>query len=110
VSNNLWNPKKFEMFSEHKLAIMKKLHEHPPLVTLLKQYDQDTQWPEMLGEIAAYCNIVVDGIYTAEELEGLEKVLAQELWNASMVLAKTPLVGAGKVIGAGSIKGKGGFH
>ena len=93
MSNHLWDPKKFEMFSEHKLAIMRKLHEHPPLVALLKQYDVREEWPEMLGEIAAYNNIIVDGVYTAEELEGLEKLLAQKLWEASIVLAKTPVIG-----------------
>lgn len=96
MSNNLWDPKKFEMFSEHKVAILKKLKEHPPLQQLLLQYDQATQWPEMLGEIAAYCNIIVDGVYTPAELEGLEKLLAQKLWEASVVLAQTPLVGSKK--------------
>jgi len=93
MSNDKWNPAKFEMFSEHKIAIMRKLHEHPPLVTLLMPYDQATEWPEMLGEIAAYCGIAIDGTFGPTEIEALEKELAQKLWEAGVVLGNTPVVG-----------------
>jgi hypothetical protein len=92
MTNNKWNPKNFDMFSESKMAILRKVKEHPPLQTLLLQYDLRTQWPDALGEIAAYCNIVVDGMYTQQELDRLEDILYRELSEASMVLVQTPMI------------------
>lgn len=93
MSNTKWDPKKFEMFSDSKIAVLKKIKEHPPLMTLLTQYDLRTEWPEALGEIAAYCNIAVDGMYSQQDLLGLEDLLYKKLSEASMVLASTPIVG-----------------
>jgi hypothetical protein len=97
MSNNLWDPKKFEMFSEARIAIMKKTKEHPPLNTLLLQYDPANDWPAMIGEIAAYCGVVLDGYYSQADLAGLEDMIYQKLSEASMVLGSTPIIGSTKV-------------
>lgn len=96
MSNNLWDPKKFEMFSDSKLAILRKIREHPPLQTLLLQYDAKEEWPEMLGEIAAYCGVGVNGVYSPPDLSKLEDLLYRKLSEATMVLATTPIIGEDK--------------
>lgn len=98
MSNHKWDPKKFEMWSEARIAIMRKISkEHPPLAALILQYDPVDQYPEILGEIAAYNNIILDGYYSRDDLAGLEDMLYQKLSEASMVLAQTPLIGSTKV-------------
>ncbi len=92
MTNSLWPQKNFDMFSESKIAILRKIKEHPPLVTLLLPYDPRTQWPDMLGEIAAYCNIAMDGMYSKEDLDKLEDILYWKLSEASMVLVQTPVI------------------
>ena len=64
---------KLEMFSEERIALNRETHNHPQLVALLSQYRSD-QWGEIIGEVAAYCNISCDGVYMPSELDKLANI------------------------------------
>ena len=70
-------PAQIEMFSEVRIALMKEVREHPPLVEILARLPRTNtpdDWPIQLAEIAAYVVIVVDGEYMPSELEGLYRL------------------------------------
>ena len=66
-------PARLEMFSEARIALMREVNQHPPLIEILATVDP-TDWEAQLAEIAAYVVVVVDGHYTMSELEGLYKM------------------------------------
>ena len=50
------------MFSESKIALAKEVKNyHPALSNLLQEYTTD-DWGGIIGEIAAYCLVVMDGV------------------------------------------------
>jgi hypothetical protein len=50
---------------------MREVNRHSSLIERLQHYDPETQFPEMLGEIAAELNILVEGMYMPAELDKL---------------------------------------
>lgn len=67
-----------ELFSEQRIALMRETKHHPKLIELLIPLDQN-DFPEVIAEIAAYCNIALDGMYYQEELDNLCVLLQDEL-------------------------------
>lgn len=68
-----------EYFSESKQELIREIGKHHPDVKLkLIQYN-NSQWSEAVGEIAAHCNVLLDGMYTSEDMEGLYPVLVHKL-------------------------------
>jgi len=61
-----------EEISQAKVTMMREVNRHPELVTfILEQYSfqDEGDWGGILGEIAAYCNMIMDGDYYPAELE-----------------------------------------
>lgn len=59
-----------EMFPEPINALRQEIDAHPELLAILAcQADKDVYI--QLAEIAAYCGIVLDGLYTRDDLIGL---------------------------------------
>ena len=79
-------PWQLDLFSDDKLALLQELRSHPKLHAELLAYDQRTEWPEMLGHIAAYVGIVMDDAYTAEDLERLHGILYHKLRDRIILL------------------------
>jgi len=73
-----------EYFSDARIALMKETKNHPLLVEILMRCPQD--WPEQLAEIAAYCNLALDGMYMPMELERLYDILFDTLRKISKVV------------------------
>lgn len=67
-----------EMFSPARIALQKEVNRHPPLVQMLTLIDK-SDWPAQIGEIAAYCFVVVDGMYMPSELDKLADILYWKL-------------------------------
>jgi len=73
-------------FSMARLALNMEVKHHTPLLLLLQQYNPNTQYPEILGEIAAYCNIAMDGLYTQEDLDRLCGILYRKLTEMRKII------------------------
>jgi len=75
---------KLEFFSDSRTALNKETKNHPALAPLLASYDSD-DFAGRLGEIAAFCGIIVDGNYTESELDKLCEILFFKLREARMI-------------------------
>lgn len=76
---------KFEMFSEERIALGKEVRNHPALVALLTQYRSD-DWGGIIGEVAAYCNIMCDGVYMPSELDKLAGICYWKLKEMRVIV------------------------
>lgn len=85
-------PLKLEYFSQARVLMLIAAQKHPVLVERCANYNNQTQWPEIVGEIAAYCNVAMDGNYYEHELEALYVILESKLSNMPILLAKDPLI------------------
>lgn len=65
-------------FSEARVALHTECNRHPVLIAQLMAMD-DPDWPEQLAEIAAYCNVMMDGVYSQEDLEILYPQLTKRM-------------------------------
>jgi hypothetical protein len=75
-----------EYFSQAKTLMLLAAQKHPVLVKQCAHFNQRTQWPEMVGEIAAYCNVHMDGSYVPHELEALYSMLEERLSRMPVLL------------------------
>ncbi len=66
------------MFSADQIALHKEIPHHPTLVERLQNHPAD-EYEVRLAEIANYCNIVLHGDYTPDDLDKLCGVLADKL-------------------------------
>lgn len=73
-----------EEFSPARIALAREVKNHPPLLQLLATYEAD-DWGGAIGEIAAYCGIVMEGNYMPSELEILYEKLFWELKSAGTI-------------------------
>lgn len=58
---------------------------HPALMELLGNYSAD-DFPGKIGEIAAYCNIAMDGMYIDSELDNLCVILYHKLQQMRKII------------------------
>lgn len=69
-------------FHPARIALNIEVKEHPRLrlqiADLVKENPQ-AEVPEILGVIAAYCGIALDGMYSQEDLDALCNILVQKL-------------------------------
>ena len=65
-------------FHPARIAVSLEVRQHPALCELLQQYESDDEGG-IIGEIAAYCNIAMDGQYTREDLDNLYVILYAKL-------------------------------
>lgn len=71
---------KLELFPEGLIALNKELATglHPKLETLLANHPAG-EWEIKLSEIAAYCQVALDGVYPPEQISELGFILAGRL-------------------------------
>ena len=75
-------------FSLEMQALNKEVTNHPELMPLLAACPPDDLGAR-LGEIAAYCNIVLDGVYTPAELDNLAGILVHRLKERNTVIVSS---------------------
>ena len=75
----------FEYFDPRMLALQEEVSHHPQLMELLAKHPP--QEKEMrLAEIAAYCEIILDGYYSEEQLNELADVLTRKLKQKNCIV------------------------
>lgn len=81
-----------ETFSNARVDLMREVNNHPQLCEILHAIGIDADWTEQLAEIAAYCNVMMDGDYLLRELEELYPQLRQKLMNdrSPLVMVHAP--------------------
>ena len=67
-----------EYFPEERRALASEVKKHPELAPLLNEFEP-TDFPNRLATIAAFCGVIVDGVYTNEELNKLCSILTHLL-------------------------------
>lgn len=69
-----------EYFDPRLLALQQELMNHPELMERVARHPpQETEM--RIAEIAAYCNILLDGYYIPEEINNLAALLTQKLYE-----------------------------
>lgn len=67
-----------EFFSPAKIALIREVKNHPDLVELLAT-EQPEEFEDQVAMIAGYLKILVDGMYTMEELDRLCDICWRQL-------------------------------
>ena len=67
-----------EFFNPARIALAKEITNHPKLIARLQKHPQ-AEFEILLAEIALYCEIVLDGDYTQDDLDKLCYVLLGRL-------------------------------
>ena len=74
----------YQYFPEEQIALMQEIQNHPDLLTILAVQQHD---PHLhLAEIAAYCNILLDGTYTAEDINKLCDIMTRKLQEKRAII------------------------
>jgi hypothetical protein len=68
----------YHYFPESFIALREEIDHHPDLLTILK-LQPDSDLYIHLAEIAAYCNVALDGYYTQAEIIKIADILVREL-------------------------------
>lgn len=66
------------IFPDEMLLLSHELRNHPKLCTLLANHPAN-EWEVMMVEIALYCDVIVDGSYTPEDMQRLAFILYKRL-------------------------------
>ncbi len=66
-------------FPEEFLAFQEEIYYHEDLLIKLLQLPKDSPMEMKLGEVATYCEVVLDGYYDAEAVVNLCKILTKKL-------------------------------
>jgi len=75
-----------EYFPEIYMRLQEELQSHPALLVNLLQLPKDSPIEMKLGEVAAFCGIILDGFYDAEQVEQLCEECLNRLKQARMEL------------------------
>ncbi len=73
------------LFSEARIALNREASKHPKLMEDL-QYIDPNDFPATVAEIAAYCNVTVDGDYYDVEIDKLCDILTTKLRAVSSLI------------------------
>jgi hypothetical protein len=92
-----FNPKdkskvKLVYFSTARVALNQECTYHPVLLAQLMELT-DPDWAEQIAEIAAYCNVIMDGIYSEDDLEVLYPQLTKRMIDTRMSYKTGIIVG-----------------
>jgi hypothetical protein len=68
-----------ETFPEGVLALQEEIQQHPVLLQQLCSLSANSDIGDKLGEIAAYCEVVLDGMYDNDSLLNLCEVLHKKM-------------------------------
>ena len=74
-----------EFFPESFIALNQEIGNHPELCRLLAKHPPQEMEIRM-AEIAAYCDIVLDGYYTPDDLEKLADILVRRLKDKNSII------------------------
>lgn len=66
-------------FSESRVNMCRAVINHPQLCMVLNGINPETDWEQVVAEIAAYCNVALDGAYVPSALEKLYQELYMRL-------------------------------
>ncbi len=77
---------KIEYFTEARVDLMREVNHHPQLCEYIAQYNQVTDWSEIIGEIAAYLGTLMDGMYIQSDLEIIYKDMIRRLKNKRSII------------------------
>ena len=69
---------KLTYFTPARVAMQTECNRHPALIQFLMELN-DPDWGEQLAEIAAYCNVAMDGDYSEDDLEILYPQLTKRM-------------------------------
>lgn len=58
----------YDFFPKERVELQREILHHPKLLELLAQLDANADFCDRLLQIATYCNILIDGDYTQEDL------------------------------------------
>jgi hypothetical protein len=72
-----------QYFTEARVKMIYECNNHPVLVAELEALGK-VDWAETIGEIAAYCNVMMDGIYTNDDLEILYPQLTKRMTDTRL--------------------------
>jgi hypothetical protein len=65
-------------FPQQILDLQKEIQQHPPLVEIIS-LNQQYNFEVLLGHVAAYVDMVLDGVYTPPEMLRLSEILIGKL-------------------------------
>tara|TARA_R100001244_G_scaffold98981_1_gene73883 strand:- start:69 stop:392 length:324 start_codon:yes stop_codon:yes gene_type:complete len=69
-----------QYFSEARVSMLIECNRHPVLkAQLLELESKEQEWEEWIAEIASYCNVAMDGLYSQEDLEILYPQLTKRM-------------------------------
>ena len=84
-----------EFFSNARIAVMREVKHHPPLVAQLfelKEENPSADWPDQVGVIAAYCLVMLDGSYMPTELDTLCESLIFKLIDKRKIIVTSKII------------------
>lgn len=81
-----------DYFDEAKIALGRELHHHPEILQKIMDAEAQDSYPELLGVIAAHFNIIMDGLYSQDDLNKLAHKLVFKL-RATRTGLITPAIG-----------------
>lgn len=67
-----------EFFSPARIALAQEVTKHPDLIALLQKHPQN-EFEILLAEIAHYCEVVLDGDYTPDDLDRICSICTARL-------------------------------
>ena len=73
-----------DYFSTAKVALLKECNYHPVLVAQINELGSAADWADILAEIAAYANVMLDGDYSQEDLELLYPQLNKRMTDTRL--------------------------
>lgn len=69
-----------QMLPEEFFHLQRELVHHPTLQELLNNHPPE-EWELRMAEIAAYCSVILDDVYTPEDIGKLAGILTKKLYN-----------------------------
>lgn len=60
---------KLEYFSNSRIDLQTEVNRHPKLCAQIRCLGADADWADKLAEIAAYVNVIMDGMYSPIDLD-----------------------------------------
>jgi hypothetical protein len=80
-----------EYFEQELIDLRKEIANHPDLMTILA-VQSDTDIYVHIAEIAAYCQMVLDGTYSKEDVLKLCTIMTERLRNRRAIIVQ-PFIG-----------------
>ena len=74
-----------DYFHPARIALNKEVREHPALLAFISSY-HPSDFAGIIGEIAAYCNVVMDGMYSEDDLNVLCDMLYWKLKDTRKII------------------------